>query len=106
MAAHLLDKGFEVRALRHRSREPAARLERRGARICDRIADAVSGCDIAVLCLPTSREVEAVVESEAASSRLRPPAAWSWTAARATVIAPAGWVSASRSAVSRWSTPV
>lgn len=65
MAANLLGEGFEVRALRHRSEEPAARLEQRGARICDSIAETVSGCDINVLCLPTSREVEAVIVAEA-----------------------------------------
>ena len=64
MAAHLLAKGFDVGVLRHRRVEPAQRLAQRGARICESVADTVSGCEIIVLCLPTSREVQAVVEDE------------------------------------------
>jgi 3-hydroxyisobutyrate dehydrogenase-like beta-hydroxyacid dehydrogenase len=61
MAVNLLQKGFELSVLRHRRTEPAARLAKQGARVCARVAEAVAGCEIVVLSLPTSREVEAII---------------------------------------------
>ena len=62
MVANLLKKGFAVTVLQHRRPEPAARLKVLGARIAATPADAVGGCNVVILCLPTSREVEALVE--------------------------------------------
>lgn len=61
MAENLLQKGFELAIVRHRRKEPTERLASRGARVCDDVASAVAGREVVVLCLPTSREVEAVV---------------------------------------------
>ena len=61
MAANLLQKGFELSILRHRRAEPAARLAQLGARVCASVAETVAGCEIVVLSLPTSAEVEAIV---------------------------------------------
>ncbi len=61
MGANLAKKGFELKLLRHRRTEPAARLEALGATICGSVAETVAGCDAVVLVLPGSREVEAVV---------------------------------------------
>jgi len=61
MAANLLKKGFALSVLRHRRSEPAERLRALGATLAASAAEAASGCEIAVLCLPTSREVEQVV---------------------------------------------
>ncbi len=62
MGANLAKKGFELRLLRHRRNEPAARLEALGATICGSVGETVAGCDAVVLALPGSRQVEAVVE--------------------------------------------
>lgn len=64
MAANLLRKGFEVRVLRHRRPDPANRLAALGAKVCASVAEAAAGCEICVLSLPTSAEVEAVVGAE------------------------------------------
>lgn len=61
MALNLLQKGFEVCVVQHRRPEPAARLQERGARVATSAAEAVAGCEITVLSLPSSNEVEAVV---------------------------------------------
>jgi 3-hydroxyisobutyrate dehydrogenase-like beta-hydroxyacid dehydrogenase len=61
MAANLLQKGFEIAVLRHRRAEPAVRLAQHGARICASVAETVAGCEIVVLSLPTSAEVEMIV---------------------------------------------
>jgi 3-hydroxyisobutyrate dehydrogenase-like beta-hydroxyacid dehydrogenase len=65
MAANLLGKGFELRLLRHRSEEPAARLRALGATVCADVADTIADCEAVVLALPGSREVEAVVSGPA-----------------------------------------
>ncbi len=61
MAANLLQHGLEVSILRHRRAEAAARLAQRGARVCAGVAETIAGCEIIVLSLPTSTEVEAIV---------------------------------------------
>lgn len=61
MAANLLRKGFSITVVKHRRLEPAARLQALGAQVAATPAQAVQDCDIAVLSLPTSREVEKVV---------------------------------------------
>jgi 3-hydroxyisobutyrate dehydrogenase-like beta-hydroxyacid dehydrogenase len=61
MAANLLKKGFSVATIEHRRPEPVARLRQLGARVASTPADAMRGCDIALTCLPTGKEVEAVV---------------------------------------------
>jgi len=64
MAANLLKKNFSVTVLKHRRPEPAARLQALGARIAHTPAEAAAGASIAILSLPTSREVEACVFGE------------------------------------------
>ena len=62
MAANLLRKGYAVTAVKHRRTESASRLQALGARIAATPAEAAQGCDLALLSLPTSREVEEVIE--------------------------------------------
>ncbi len=62
MAANLLKKGFAVAIVQHRRAEPVARLRARGADVVASVAPACMGSETVVLCLPTSREVEAVME--------------------------------------------
>jgi 3-hydroxyisobutyrate dehydrogenase-like beta-hydroxyacid dehydrogenase len=64
MAANLLKKGFSVAVLKHRRAEPAARLQALGATVANSVAQAAAGASIAILSLPTSREVEACVRGE------------------------------------------
>lgn len=61
MAANLLRKGFAVATIEHRRPEPVARLRQSGARVARTPAEAMRGCDIAFTCLPTGKEVEAIV---------------------------------------------
>lgn len=61
MAANLIGKDFRVTVMKHRRAEPAERLQRAGAKVADTPRGAVAGCEIVLLSLPTSREVEAVV---------------------------------------------
>lgn len=63
MASNLLKKGFGVTALRHRRAEPAERLRQQGAAIAASLDD-LAKCDVIVLCLPTSNEVEATLTGE------------------------------------------
>lgn len=70
MVANLLKKGFPVTVLRHRRPEPAARLQALGAKIADTVAEAAAGASIAILSLPTSREVEACVRGNAGAGGL------------------------------------
>lgn len=62
MAANLLKKGLRVTVVKRSRPEPAARLQALGANVAGSAADAAIGCDIVVLCLPGSREVEATVD--------------------------------------------
>jgi 3-hydroxyisobutyrate dehydrogenase-like beta-hydroxyacid dehydrogenase len=61
MAKNLVEKGFEVTVLAHRNREPIEDLIARGAREGADVAALVEGSDVVMLCVPSSREVEAVV---------------------------------------------
>jgi 3-hydroxyisobutyrate dehydrogenase-like beta-hydroxyacid dehydrogenase len=61
MASNLLKKGFEVTLVQHRRAEACSRLKALGARVAASPAEAVGGCALAVLSLPTSTEVEEVV---------------------------------------------
>jgi len=63
MAANLLHKGFSVTVLRHRRDEPANRLREQGATVVTSPA-ALAKSEVVVLCLPTSREVEATLLGE------------------------------------------
>jgi len=63
MAANLLHKGFSVTVLRHRREEPANRLREQGATVVTSPA-ALAASEVVVLCLPTSREVEATLLGE------------------------------------------
>jgi 3-hydroxyisobutyrate dehydrogenase-like beta-hydroxyacid dehydrogenase len=72
MAANLLKKGFSVAALKHRREEPALRLQQQGAAIVSSV-EGIADRDVVVLCLPTSREVEAtLVGGGGLVDRLRP----------------------------------
>ena len=62
MAANLLKKGHAVTVVKHRRAEPAARLQALGAKVAATPAEAAAQVEIAVLSLPTSREVEACVQ--------------------------------------------
>ncbi len=62
MVANLLKKGFPVTIVKRSRPEPAVRLQALGAQIASSAAEAANGCDIVVLCLPGSREVEATVD--------------------------------------------
>jgi len=64
MAANLLKKKFSVTVLKHRRPEPAARLQALGASIAHTPAEAAASANIAILSLPTSREVETCVRGE------------------------------------------
>lgn len=64
MAGHLLRAGHEVVVCTHRNREPIRRLVELGAVETDSPASAASECDAALMILPTSREVEAVLFGE------------------------------------------
>jgi len=64
MVANLLKKGFAVTMVKHRRAEPAARLQGAGAKVADNAAAAMSNAQYAVLCLPTSAEVEQAVNGE------------------------------------------
>jgi len=62
MAGHLLKKGFEVTIVGNRRPEPVARLREQGARVAATPAEAMRECEAAILCLPTSSQVEAVIK--------------------------------------------
>lgn len=64
MAANLLKKGFSVTVLKNRRAEPAQRLQALGAKVAATVAETAAGTGIAILSLPTSREVEACVRGD------------------------------------------
>lgn len=64
MAANLLKKGFAVTVVQRKRAEPAARLKALGARTESTPVAAAKDCELIILCLPTSREVEAVIEGK------------------------------------------
>src|SRR3546814_14719213 len=61
MAANLLARGFPVTIAKHRRPEPVERLRAQGAIVVDTLAAAAAACDVAVIMLPSSREVEEVL---------------------------------------------
>jgi 3-hydroxyisobutyrate dehydrogenase-like beta-hydroxyacid dehydrogenase len=61
MAGNLLKKGHSVSVMKHRRAEPADRLRAQGARVAATPEETVNGCELVILSLPTSREVEAVI---------------------------------------------
>jgi 3-hydroxyisobutyrate dehydrogenase-like beta-hydroxyacid dehydrogenase len=63
MAANLLKKSFGVTVLKHRREDAANRLREQGANVVTSAA-ALAGSEAIVLCLPTSREVEATLVAE------------------------------------------
>lgn len=64
MAANLLKKDFAVTVVKHRRTEPATRLQAAGAKVVNHAAEAMRGSQYAVLCLPTSAEVELALAGE------------------------------------------
>lgn len=62
MAINLLKKGFEVGIVRHRRVDPVNRLTATGAKVHADIGALTAASDIVLLSLPSSREVEAVME--------------------------------------------
>ncbi|BDA83666.1 2-hydroxy-3-oxopropionate reductase [Aureimonas sp. SA4125] len=61
MAKNIVEKGFALRALPNRKREAIEDLVGRGATEASSVAEIGETCDMVVLCLPGSPEVEAVV---------------------------------------------
>lgn len=61
MAANLLKAGLPLCVVRHRRAEPAERLAAAGATVATSLADAAAGCGTVILCLPTSKQVEATL---------------------------------------------
>jgi len=58
MAENWLKKGFSLSVLPHKNPEPAKKLEKLGAKVCENVDDLLAHSDVVVLMLPTSREVE------------------------------------------------
>jgi 3-hydroxyisobutyrate dehydrogenase-like beta-hydroxyacid dehydrogenase len=61
MATNLLKKGFAVTVMKSRRNEVAERLKALGATIAATPAEAAAGCEVVLLSLPTSREVESAL---------------------------------------------
>lgn len=61
MAGHVLRAGHELFVTAHRNREPVRRLVAAGAVEVGSPAEAAAASDVALMILPTSREVEAVL---------------------------------------------
>jgi 3-hydroxyisobutyrate dehydrogenase-like beta-hydroxyacid dehydrogenase len=61
MAKNIVEKGYALRALPNRKREAIEDLLGRGATEAASVAELGASCDMIVLCLPGSPEVEAVV---------------------------------------------
>ena len=59
MAANLLKKGLSVTIVKRRNPAPVDRLQGLGAKVAESPREAAVGADIAILSLPTSKEVEA-----------------------------------------------
>jgi 3-hydroxyisobutyrate dehydrogenase-like beta-hydroxyacid dehydrogenase len=61
MAKNLVEKGFALAVLGHRSRAPVDDLVARGAREATTLADLARSSDIVFTCVPSSRDVEALI---------------------------------------------
>ena len=68
MAAHLLAAGHEVTVVAHRSRASIERLLAKGADEAADAAEAAASTDLALMLLPTSNEVEAVLFGQAGTT--------------------------------------
>jgi 3-hydroxyisobutyrate dehydrogenase-like beta-hydroxyacid dehydrogenase len=64
MAANVLQRGFPLRIMAHRNREPANDLVRRGASEVDTPRTMAAICDVVILCVPGAAEVEDIVSGE------------------------------------------
>lgn len=64
MARNILDKGYPLTVLGHRNRQPIDDLVGRGAREASSAAEMARDSDMVFLCLPSSRQVEALIEGE------------------------------------------
>jgi 3-hydroxyisobutyrate dehydrogenase-like beta-hydroxyacid dehydrogenase len=64
MARNILEKGYRLTICGHRNRQPVEDLVGRGAKQASSPADLARQCEILFLCLPSSREVEAVVQGD------------------------------------------
>jgi len=60
-AKNLVEKGFPLAFVAHRNRAPADDLLKRGAKEVRGAAELAGMSDVVILCLPSSREVEAIV---------------------------------------------
>ena len=63
MAKNAVEKGFPLRVVAHRKREAVDDLVARGAEECGSIAELAAACDVVVLCVSGSPEVEAAVRA-------------------------------------------
>lgn len=61
MAANLLQKGFKVTVVGHRRPEPIERLKALGADVAATPAEAAKNCEIAIVMLPGSSQVEQAI---------------------------------------------
>lgn len=61
MAGHIMRAGHQVFVVTHRNRVPIDRLVQAGAVEVETIAAAAAASDVALMVLPTSKEVEAVL---------------------------------------------
>jgi 3-hydroxyisobutyrate dehydrogenase-like beta-hydroxyacid dehydrogenase len=62
MAKNLLEKGWPLAVVAHRNRQPVDDLVARGAQEAPSLAALIEGAEVLVLCVTSSREVEAIVE--------------------------------------------
>lgn len=61
MAAHMLDAGHDVVVVAHRTRASIERIVAKGAREAKSISEAAAATELALMLLPTSKEVETVL---------------------------------------------
>jgi 3-hydroxyisobutyrate dehydrogenase-like beta-hydroxyacid dehydrogenase len=61
IAKNLQEKGHRLRVIANRNRAPVDDLVQRGAREAKSLREVIDGADILVTCVPTSRDVEAIV---------------------------------------------
>jgi len=64
MAKNLVEKGWPLTVLAHRKREAVEDLKTRGAKEAASLGDLANVCDVIVLCVTGSPQVEAVIEGE------------------------------------------
>ena len=75
MATNLLKKGLAVTVLKSRRNEVTERLKALGAAITATPAEAATGCEVVVLSLPTSREVESALFGDGGAAAKLPAGA-------------------------------